>query len=44
MTGNDRRAEWHELAAKELKGKDPDDLIWHTPEGIDVPPDRKSVV
>ena len=38
MTGNDRRAEWRELAAKELKGTDPDDLVWHTPEGIDVPP------
>src|SRR5687767_9261963 len=36
--GNDRRAEWRELAAKELKGADPDDLIWHTPEGIDVSP------
>jgi methylmalonyl-CoA mutase len=35
---NDRRAEWRELAAKELKGADPDDLIWHTPEGIDVSP------
>jgi methylmalonyl-CoA mutase len=38
VTGNDRRAEWRELAAKELKGADPDDLVWHTPEGIDVPP------
>jgi len=38
VTGNDRRAEWRELAAKELKGTDPDDLVWHTPEGIDVPP------
>src|SRR5215210_6293232 len=36
--GNDRRAEWRELAAKELKGADPDDLVWHTPEGIDVSP------
>ncbi len=36
--GNDRRAQWQELAAKELKGADPDDLIWHTPEGIDVSP------
>ena len=27
---------WRELAAKELKGADPDVLIWHTPEGIDV--------
>jgi len=30
--------EWRELAAKELKGKDPDTLVWHTPEGIDVKP------
>src|SRR5215210_2963627 len=36
--GNDRRAQWRELAAEELKGADPDDLIWHTPEGIDVSP------
>src|SRR5215212_2428693 len=36
--GNDRRAEWRELAARELKGTDPDDLVWHTPEGIDVSP------
>ncbi|HZR81625.1 MAG TPA: methylmalonyl-CoA mutase [Candidatus Binatia bacterium] len=29
---------WRELAAKERKGADPDGLIWHTPEGIDVKP------
>ena len=38
MTGNDRREQWRELAERELKGADPDDLTWHTPEGIDVPP------
>jgi methylmalonyl-CoA mutase len=29
---------WLELARKERKGADPDGLIWHTPEGIDVKP------
>ena len=29
---------WRELAAKELKGRDPEDLTWHTLEGIDVKP------
>jgi methylmalonyl-CoA mutase len=29
---------WRELAAKERKGADPDELVWHTPEGIDVKP------
>jgi methylmalonyl-CoA mutase len=29
---------WAAAAAKELKGKSPDDLIWHTPEGIAVKP------
>ncbi|MAY68163.1 MAG: methylmalonyl-CoA mutase [Rhodospirillaceae bacterium] len=30
--------EWAAAAAKELKGKSPDDLIWETPEGIAVKP------
>jgi methylmalonyl-CoA mutase len=30
--------EWRELAAKELRGADPDSLVWRTPEGIDVRP------
>ncbi|HEV3225702.1 MAG TPA: methylmalonyl-CoA mutase family protein, partial [Acidimicrobiales bacterium] len=30
--------EWRELAAKELKGKDPATLTWETPEGIPVKP------
>ncbi|MFA5565890.1 MAG: methylmalonyl-CoA mutase [Acidimicrobiia bacterium] len=30
--------DWKALAAKELKGRDPDDLIWDTPEGIPVKP------
>ena len=29
---------WNGLASKELKGADPDSLVWHTPEGIDVKP------
>ena len=31
-------SKWTELATKERKGKDPADLVWHTPEGIDVAP------
>jgi methylmalonyl-CoA mutase len=30
--------DWRELAAKDLKGADPDTLVWHTPEGIEVKP------
>ena len=30
--------EWTKLATKERKGKSPDELIWHTPEGIDLKP------
>src|SRR4249920_1603841 len=30
--------QWHDLATKERKGKDPADLVWHTPEGLDVKP------
>jgi methylmalonyl-CoA mutase len=30
--------DWRELATKDLKGADPDTLVWHTPEGIDVKP------
>src|SRR5262245_1450047 len=29
---------WLELARKERKGAEPDDLIWHTPEGLEVKP------
>jgi methylmalonyl-CoA mutase len=29
---------WRKLATKERKGADPDGLVWHTPEGIDVQP------
>ena len=31
-------AAWRALAAKELKGGDPDDLVWETPEGIAIKP------
>src|SRR5438876_8333192 len=31
-------APWVELARKERRGADPDGLVWHTPEGIDVKP------
>ncbi|TNM95151.1 hypothetical protein fugu_017910 [Takifugu bimaculatus] len=30
--------EWASLAKKQLKGKNPEDLIWHTPEGLDIKP------
>ncbi len=29
---------WRKLAGKERKGADPDGLVWHTPEGLDVKP------
>ena len=29
---------WIEVSKKELKGKDPEKLIWHTAEGIAVKP------
>ncbi len=29
---------WRTLATKDRKGADPDGLVWHTPEGIDVKP------
>ena len=28
--------DWRERAATELKGRSPDDLVWTTPEGIEV--------
>jgi methylmalonyl-CoA mutase len=30
--------DWRASAAQDLKGADPDSLVWHTPEGIDVKP------
>jgi methylmalonyl-CoA mutase len=32
------RADWSALAAKERKGAAPDELTWHTAEGIDIAP------
>ena len=29
---------WRELATKQMKGRDPDALVWASPEGIDVKP------
>ena len=34
MTSED----WRELAAKELRGRDPESLVWQTPEGLAVQP------
>ncbi len=31
-------ASWEELATRQLKGKSPDALTWHTPEDLDVKP------
>ena len=30
--------EWAALAKKQLKGKNPEELIWHTPEGVSMKP------
>jgi len=30
--------DWNELATKESRGRSPDELVWHTAEGIDVKP------
>lgn len=35
---NEALKQWQALAEKELKGKDLDSLVWHTPEGIAVKP------
>ena len=37
-TSDESLQRWRELATKERKGKDPEELIWKTPEGIDVKP------
>ncbi|MEE2673350.1 MAG: methylmalonyl-CoA mutase [Myxococcota bacterium] len=41
MAANDRKADlerWTELARKELRGKDPSELRWTSPDGIEVKP------
>ncbi|MBX2856765.1 MAG: methylmalonyl-CoA mutase [Rhodobacteraceae bacterium] len=30
--------DWKALAAKELRGRNPDDLVWETPEGVKIKP------
>ena len=37
-SGNDPLAAWATLAAQELRGRDPAELTWATPEGIAVKP------
>ncbi|MBK5935157.1 methylmalonyl-CoA mutase [Rhodovulum imhoffii] len=34
----DKKAQWADLAAKELRGRTLEDLTWQTPEGIEVKP------
>jgi methylmalonyl-CoA mutase len=36
--GKQTPEEWRELATKESKGRSPDELVWKTPEGIEVKP------
>jgi methylmalonyl-CoA mutase len=38
MTDHPGLDDWRDQAAKELKGRDPDELVWQTPEGIPVKP------
>ncbi len=40
MSGSDRKSDqiWRSMAASELKGGSPEDLVWRTPEGIEVKP------
>jgi methylmalonyl-CoA mutase len=38
MTDRPSVDDWRALAAKDLKGADPDSLIWETPEGLPVKP------
>ena len=38
MADNKTIADWQKLATKERKGAAPDDLLWITPEGIEVKP------
>ena len=37
-TAEEKLNAWRGLVEKDLKGGSPEDLIWHTPEGIDVKP------
>jgi len=37
-SGKQTPEQWRELATKESKGRSPDELVWNTPEGIEVKP------
>ena len=37
-SGGPTLADWQSAASRELKGREPQELIWQTPEGIDVKP------
>lgn len=38
LHGQQLHSEWAAMAKKQLKGKNPEELIWHTPEGIAIKP------
>ena len=38
MTDKPTKRDWLDLAAKEMRGGDPESLVWQTPEGIPVQP------
>jgi len=38
MADDDRMQAWRGLAEKELRGRDPESLVWRTAEGLDVKP------
>ncbi|MEM7214892.1 MAG: methylmalonyl-CoA mutase [Pseudomonadota bacterium] len=38
MTDKPTKRDWLDLASREMKGGNPDDLVWNTPEGIPVQP------
>lgn len=38
MTKKPTKRDWLDLASKEMRGGDPDSLVWQTPEGIPVQP------
>lgn len=38
MADKNNMADWQQLATEERKGASPDDLLWQTPEGIEVKP------
>jgi len=38
MTDKPTKRDWLDLASKEMRGGDPESLVWQTPEGIPVQP------